>query len=375
MIIKNADVFTEEGVFTSKDIYIDGSLFVESLDGEQEVIDATDCYAIPGLVDVHFHGCVGQDFCNGTKEAIDAMAEYEASQGITAIVPATMTLGKDTLMNISKAAKAYVEGEENEKGAELCGINMEGPFISMAKKGAQNPLYVHKPDVAMFREINEASGNLIKLVALAPEEEGAMEFIDELKDEVVISIAHTTANADITAQALNRGASHITHLYNAMTPFTHRDPGVVGAACDNENCEVEVICDGVHISPVVIRTTFKMFGKDRIILISDSMEATGMPDGQYSLGGQAVYVKGNRATLESGTIAGSNTNLMNCMRTAVKMNIPLETAVLCATRNPAKSVGIYDRYGSITPGKVASMVLLNKEDLSTKQVILRGKLL
>lgn len=371
MIIKNADVFTEDGVFTSKDVYIDGTLFAESAEGE--VIDATGCYAIPGLVDIHFHGCVGQDFCNGTKEAIDAMAEYEASQGVTAIVPATMTLAKDTLMKISKAAKEY--GNDNEKGAELCGINMEGPFIAMAKKGAQNPLYVHKPDVQMFREINEASGNMIKLVALAPEEEGAMEFIDELKEEVVISIAHTTANAEITTEALKRGASHVTHLYNAMTPFNHRDPGVVGAACDDEECEVEIICDGVHISPIVMRTTFKMFGKDRIIFISDSMEATGMPDGQYSLGGQVVYVKGNRATLENGTIAGSNTNLMNCVRTAVKMNIPFETAVWCATRNPAKSVGIYDRYGSITPGKVASMVLLNKEDLSIKQVILRGKLL
>lgn len=374
MIIKNADVFTEEGVFTSMDIYIDGAVFAESLKSEDtEVIDAAGCYAIPGLVDIHFHGCVGQDFCNGTKEAIDAMAEYEASQGVTAIVPATMTLGKDTLLKIAKAAKEY--GNQNDKGAELCGINMEGPFISMAKKGAQNPLYVHKPDVQMFREINEASGNMIKLVALAPEEEGAMEFIDELKDEVVISVAHTTANADITTKALKRGASHVTHLYNAMTPFNHRDPGVVGAACDDENCEVEIICDGVHIAPIVMRTTFKMFGKDRIIFISDSMEATGMPDGQYSLGGQAVYVNGNRATLENGTIAGSNTNLMNCVRTAVQMNIPLETAVWCATRNPAKSVGIYDRYGSITPGKVASMVLLNKEDLSIKQVILRGKCL
>lgn len=374
MIIKNADVFTEEGTFVLKDIYIEGNLFAEQAGGE--VIDGAGCYAIPGLVDIHFHGCVGYDFCDGTKEAIDAMAEYEASQGVTAIVPATMTLGRDTLKQICETAGAY--GNDNEKGAELCGINMEGPFISMEKKGAQNPLYIHKPDVEMFRELNEASGNMVKLVALAPEEEGAMEFIDALvnEDKVVVSVAHTTADAEITAEALRRGASHVTHLYNAMPPFHHRKPGVVGAACDDENCEVELICDGIHIAPEMVRATFKMFGRDRIILISDSMMATGMPDGTYSLGGQVVIVKGNLATLEDGTIAGSNTNLMNCMKTVVqKMKLPLETAVLCASRNPAKSVGIYDRYGSIRPGKVASMVLLDKKDLSVKQVILRGKLL
>ena len=372
MIIKNADVFTEDGIFTSKDVYIDGELFSETAEGE--VIDGTGCYAIPGLVDIHFHACVGHDFCDGTREAIDAMAEYEASQGVTAIVPATMTLGRDTLKKICETAGAY--GNTNEKGAELCGINMEGPFISMAKKGAQNPLYIHKPDVEMFRELNAASGNMIKLVALAPEEEGAMEFIDALKDEVVISIAHTTADAETAAEALGRGACHVTHLYNAMPPFHHRKPGVVGAACDDEKCNVELICDGVHIHPKMVRATFKMFGAERVVLISDSMMATGMPDGTYSLGGQVVVVKGNLATLEDGTIAGSNTNLMNCLRIVVKdMKIPLETAVLCASRNPAKCVGIYDRYGSIRPGKVASMVLLNKEDLSIKQVILRGRLL
>ncbi len=372
MIVKNADVFTEDGVFVPGDVFIEGERFVHQAGGE--VIDASGCYAIPGLVDIHFHGCVGYDFCDGTKEAIDAMAEYEASQGVTAIVPATMTLGRDTLKKICETAGAY--GNDNERGAQLCGINMEGPFISMEKKGAQNPLYIHKPDAEMFRELNAASGNMIKLVALAPEVEGAMEFIDELKDEVVISIAHTTADAQTAAEALQRGASHVTHLYNAMPPFHHRKPGVVGAACDNETCEVELICDGVHIAPEMVRATFKMFGKDRVILISDSMMAAGMPDGTYSLGGQVVQVRGNRATLESGTIAGSNTNLMACMRTAVKMmGLPLETAVLCASRNPARSVGIDDCYGSIRPGKIASMVLLDKETLEVKQVILRGKLL
>ncbi|MDE6185912.1 MAG: amidohydrolase family protein, partial [Lachnospiraceae bacterium] len=168
----------------------------------------------------------------------------------------------------------------------------------------------------------------------------------------------------------------VTHLYNAMNPYTHRAPGLVGAAVDTKKVEVELICDGVHIHPAAVRTTFKMFGDERIILISDSMMATGLKDGDYSLGGQAVKVVGNLATLKDGTIAGSATNLMDCLRTAVlKMGIPLESAVKCAAVNSAKSVGIYDRYGSITPKKKANVVLLKKEDLALRQVILEGQLI
>lgn len=369
MRIINAKVYTEDGIFQVKDVYTDGErIAAESTDGQ--VIDGTGCYLIPGLTDIHFHGCVGHDFCNGTHEAIEAMAVYEASQGITTIVPATMTLGRDTLKHICETAASY----KSEKGAVLCGINMEGPFIAMARKGAQNGAYVHKPDVSMFRELNAASGNMVKLLAIAPEEPGAMECIDELKDEVVLSVAHTTADYEKASEAFRHGVHHVTHLYNAMAGLSHRAPGVVGAAADDESVEAELICDGIHIHPATVRQTFKMFGDDRIILISDSMEATGISDGEYSLGGQKVIKKGNLATLEDGTLAGSATNLMDCMRTAVqKMGIPLESAVKCAAVNPAKSVGIYDNYGSITVGKTANLVLLKEEDLSTVKVILKGK--
>lgn len=369
MKIINAKVYTEEGVFKVQDVYTDGEKIAKSSTDDM-VIDGSGCYLIPGLTDIHFHGCVGHDFCDGTHESIEAMAVYEASQGITTIVPATMTLGRDTLKGICEAAASY----PNEKGAILCGINMEGPFIAMARKGAQNGDYVHEPSAEMFRELNAASGNMVKLLAIAPEVEGAMECIDELKDEVVLSIAHTTADYEIAAEAINHGVHHVTHLYNAMAGLSHRTPGVVGAAADDDRVEAELICDGVHIHPVTVRQTFKMFGDDRIILISDSMEATGMPDGEYALGGQKVFKKGNLATLQDGTIAGSATNLMDCLRVVVrKMQIPLESAVKCAAVNPAKSVGIYDQYGSITPGKTANMVLLKEEDLSTVQVILKGK--
>lgn len=378
MIIKNASVYTEDGRFINKDIWIEEDRFVdcEQKVSDKTVVDATGCYAIPGLTDIHFHGCVGYDFCDGTREAIDAMAAYEASVGVTNIVPATMTLGEDTLLEICKAAKAYREEGPKEKGARLCGINMEGPFVAPSKKGAQNGAYIRTPDIEMFDKLNEASGFMVKLIAIAPEVEGAMEFIEERHDEVVMSLAHTATDYDTAVLAFEKGANHVTHLYNAMNPYTHRAPGLVGAAADTHKVEVELICDGVHIHPASVRTTFKMFGDDRIILISDSMMATGLEDGDYSLGGQAVKVVGNLATLQDGTIAGSATNLMDCMRTAVlKMGIPLESAVKCAAVNPAKSVGIYDQYGSITPKKKANVVLLKKEDLSLREVILEGQLL
>lgn len=385
MIIKNADVFTEDARFEKKTIVIKDQKIVDVLNAtedaasrypDEDIVDATGCYAIPGLTDLHFHGCMGHDFCEGTDEAIDIIAAYEGAQGITTICPATMTLARETLSGICKNAGAYADAhkEHSDGKAILCGINLEGPFISLAKKGAQNPEFIQKADIEMFRQLSSDSRGLVKTIAIAPEEPGAMEFIDALKDDVVISIAHTSADYDIAKEAIDRGAHHVTHLYNAMPPLVHRAPGVIGAACDNDSCHVELICDGIHIHPATVRATFKMFGDDRIILISDSMEATGMADGQYALGGLPVTVRGNLATLADGTIAGSATNLMDCLRTVVRsMGIPLESAVKCAAVNPAREIGIYDNYGSITPGKAANIVLLEKGSLDTKVVYILGK--
>lgn len=369
MIIKNVRVYTENKTFEKGEIYIKDGLFAETPKENEKVIDGNGCYAIPGLVDVHFHGCMGYDLCDGTKQALDVITEYEASQGVTTIVPATMTLSEQELMNIMRNAGNY----QNGKGAKLVGINMEGPFISEAKKGAQSATYIQTPNVELFRKLQKEAKGLIKLVDIAPETEGAMEFIEELKDEVHISFAHTTANYATAKKGYDMGACHATHLYNAMPPFNHREPGVIGAARDSEHVMVELICDGVHIHPSVVRATFEMFGDDRIVMISDSMRATGLSDGMYTLGGQDVKVEGKLATLVSdGAIAGSATNLMECLRTAVcEMEIPLESAVACVTMNPAKSVGIYDKYGSIEPEKVGNLVLLN-QDLALEAVIMNG---
>lgn len=383
MLIKNVKIYTEDQTFEEGKIMIRDGVFEcvdletdcrDDIESDDEVIDAEGCFAIPGLIDLHFHGCMGADFCDGTREAIEKIAQYEASVGVTAIAPATMTLPVEELEKILKNAAEYRENPS--KGADLLGINMEGPFISPVKKGAQDERNICPCDTAVCQRFLDASKGLVKFVGIAPEEsEGSLEFIRQMKGNVHVSLAHTNADYAQAKAAFDAGADHAVHLYNAMPAFTHRAPGVVGAVSDSKHVMAEIICDGVHIHPSVVRATFRMMGKDRMILISDSMRATGMPDGQYTLGGLDVKVVGNQATLVSdGALAGSVTNLMDCMRTAVrKMGIPLETAVACATINPAKSLGEYEHYGSISKGKKADVVLLD-EDLNLKMVIKDGEI-
>lgn len=360
--IINGLVFREEGSFEPASVYLcDGRIVSEetylSSDAPETLTDAKGCYVIPGLTDIHFHGCMGSDCCDGTEEAFRVIAEYELSQGITSITPATMTMSEEVLTGICHT----VENFSCADGADFCGLYMEGPFISPARKGAQNEKYIRSADTEMLKRLQQACGGMIRTVTVAPEVEGAMNFIRENCGSVNISLAHTAADYDTAKEALSCGASQLTHTYNAMMPFSHRAPGPIGAAADSDHCMAELICDGIHIHPAVVRTTFKMFGDDRIILISDSMRAAGLSDGQYDLGGQTVTVKGNLAVLEDGTLAGSVTNLMDCVRTAVRdMNIPLASAIKCAAVNPAKAIGIYHEYGSLTPGKYANVVLLDQ---------------
>ena len=376
MIIKNALVFTLDQGFVNKEVKIKDGRFTDEDTVEDTVIDAQGNYLIPGLVDIHFHGCAGHDFSDGTPEALQAIGAYELKNGITSICPASMTLAEETLANVCENAYAYYTKPETDKpeGSRLCCIHLEGPFISMEKKGAQNPAYVKSPDIAMFNRLQDAAHGLVKLITIAPETEGAEEFIKELSSKVHISVGHTCSDYDTAYKAFALGADHVTHFFNAMPAFTHRAPGVFGAAFDQKHVMPEMICDGVHINPSAVRVVFSLFGKERMIMISDSMMATGMEDGDYSLGGLPVKVHGNLATLADGTIAGSATNLMDCVRTVVKkMDIPLETAIRCASYNPAKAIGVDDVCGSIEAGKLGDCVILSKDDLATQKVILGGK--
>lgn len=374
--IINGLVFQADGSFSESTVYLYHDRILSeceytALDAEEYTFDARGDYVIPGLTDIHFHGCMGADCCDGTYESFRTIAEYELRQGITSITPATMTMPEETLLAICQAAKNF----QCENGADFCGLYMEGPFISTEKKGAQNAQYIRTADSAMLSRLQHISGNKIRTVVVAPETEGALDFIKKNAGEINISLAHTTADYDTAKKALSCGASELTHLYNAMPPFSHRAPGPIGAAADHETCMVELICDGVHIHPSAVRTTFKIFGDDRIILISDSMRATGMENGTYDLGGQTVHVTGNLAVLEDGTLAGSVTNLMDCVRTAVKkMGIPLASAIKCAATNPARAIGLSGDYGTLEPGKYANIVLLD-QDLEIRRIWHRGRLL
>lgn len=384
MIIKNGLVFTKDCHFQPLTIHTKNDTITalsssvcplpdsaEPSDNHEKIIDATGCYVIPGLTDIHFHGCDGYDFCDGTEEAYKALAAFSLAHGVTSICPATMTLPLDVLERICKTAASFQSARQNlllSDEADFIGIHMEGPFIHPKKKGAQKEAYIQYPHSSLVRQWLTASKGLVKLISLAPELPGALNCIAECKDNVAFSIAHTTACYDQAKAAMKAGAFHVTHLYNAMPPFHHRDSGVIGAAFDTENCYVELICDGIHISESVVRATFRMF-KNRVILISDSMRATGKGDGTYTFGGQDVTVKGKLATLSDGTIAGSVTPLFDCMRNAVSMGIPLEEAVASATINPCRSIGMEHLYGSILPGKKAHLLLLDKETLEIKSVI------
>ena len=377
MVCKGAKVYTENHIFEKKDLYIKGRRIESGSPGEGEaVFNASGLYAIPGLVDIHFHGCVGEDLCEADEEGLRKIAQYQAENGVLAICPATMTYGEEKLSRICQQIAAFAE-KQDEKAegmeADLVGIHLEGPFLSEEKLGAQNPAYLELPDVAMVDRLQEKAKGLIKLVDVAPELEGSEAFIRELSGKMKISLAHTNATYEQALQAFEAGAGHITHLYNAMPGMHHRMPGPVVAAME-QGAEAELICDGVHVHPAMVRLTFKLFGSDKVIFISDSMEACGLPDGVYQLGGQSVTVKGSRAVLTEnpGTIAGSTTNLLKCMRVAVKeAGIPLEDAVRACTENPARAIGVEDVYGSLTPGHMANVVFLD-EELRIKAIIQKG---
>ena len=383
MRIRGARVYTKDHRFEEKLILTRNGRIAE--EGEEKgksddkVLDGTGCIAIPGLVDLHFHGAMGADVCDGTREAYQKIAAYEASCGITAICPATLTLPVEHLEKVLSEGAAFRKDEKSGKEpasmADLVGFNMEGPFISYEKKGAQNPIYIKKADPVLVDRFLKASDGLVKIVGLAPEQNPDFEaYIRAVKDRITVSLAHTNADYDTAMAAFAAGAHHAVHLYNAMTGLSHRAPGVVGAVMDSEGVTAEIICDGIHVHPAAVRAAFQMNGADRMVLISDSLRSTGMPDGGYDLGGQKTEKHGRLCTLvEGGSIAGSVTNLMDCMRYAVHhMGIPLETAIACASENPAKVLHIDNEYGSLAPGYRADIVLLREGTLETVAVIKDG---
>ena len=372
MNFKNAMLYTEDFRFVPGAFSVENGKFVNVLAAPQpDAIDLQGAYVIPGLIDVHNHGNSGADFSDGDYDGLVKMAEYLARNGVTSFAPASMTLPYDVLAKAFATARRLAD-EAPEGAAALRGIQMEGPFFSEKKKGAQNGAYLRDPDFAAFSKLYHDCGGLVRIVDVAPELPGACEFIRQAKELCTVSIAHTDANYDEAHAAVEAGVTHLTHLFNAMPALHHRKPGVIGAAAEADQVSAEIISDGQHIHPSAVRLAFRLFGAERMVLISDALRCCGMPDGEYELGGQAVFLKGGIARLADGTIAGSATNLYDCMLRAISFGIAREDAVRAATWNPARQIGCLDVAGSIADGKRADFVVCN-ENLTRKAVWLAGK--
>ena len=363
MFLVNAAYLDQDFRLVRGDLEIEGGRIRqvgEKLSWSQNdlVVDCQGYTIVPGFVDVHIHGCAGADTCDGKRESIDAMAEFLLTKGVTSFCPTTMTVDRAEIEAALLAAKACVD--QPGPGARVVGVNMEGPFIAAARKGAQKEEAILPPDPELFRHFQELSGGIVRLVDIAPEQPGGLAFIREVKDLCAVSIAHTTANYDQAKESFDAGITHATHLFNAMSGLHHRDPGVVGAVFDDSRVYAELICDGFHIHPAALRTAFQVLG-DRALVISDSMRANGMPEGEpFDLGGQMVTVREGKATLADGTIAGSVSNLHQEVKNLVRFGIPLEQAVKDASMIPARSIGLEEEIGSIAPGKRADLVVLDE---------------
>ena len=373
MFYKNARIFASDfqfhiGAFEVKD-GVFGEVLPETVPAD--AIDLQGATVIPGLVEVHSHGNSGADFSDGDYEGLKKMAAFYASCGVTSFAPASMTLPYDVLEKAFATAKQL--HEEAPAGlSRLMGIQMEGPYFSYKKRGAQNPDYLKEPDFEGFRKHYEDCGGLVRIVDVAPELPGAAEFVEKASKLCTVSIAHTDSDYDHAKAAIDAGVTHLTHLYNAMPAIHHRNPGVIPAAVENPNVQAELICDGYHIHPASVRLAFTMF-RDRMILVSDSGRCAGEPEGtQFQLGGQDCWLRGGVAKLADGTIACSATNLWKCLENVISWNIPEEQAVRAATYNPAKAIGAADKIGSIETGKLADFVITNA-DYSEKRVFIGGK--
>lgn len=370
LAIVNGKVIMDESV-EHKAVLVEGDRILDicaKVPDEAEIIDAQGQYVSPGFIDIHIHGCNGFDIMTDTYESLMNISPYLLSTGVTGFLATTMTesLGK-IRETIREAKRAYC----NTSGADLLGIHMEGPFISSQYKGAQNPQYIQKPSIESFREICGDNEDLVKIVTLAPELEGACEFIEYLKErDVVPSIGHTNADYEEARRGIGWGIKCSTHTFNGMKGFAHREPGALGAVMDSD-IMAEVIADGIHVHPAALRILAKLKGLDNLILVTDSMMAAGMEDGRYSLGGQKVNVEDGVARLSSGQLAGSTLTMNRAVRNIKDfLNITVPQAVSMAAGNPARLLGLKDR-GKLAKGYKADIIIFN-EDIRVTRVIKSG---
>ena len=374
MFYKNARIFCSDFQFHTGAFEVKDGLFGQILPQNvpDDAVDLNGATVIPGLVEIHSHGNSGADFSDGDYEGLKKMAAFYVQHGVTSFAPASMTLPYEVL---EKAfATALQLRNEKPKGLSvLRGIQMEGPYFSYKKRGAQNPDYLKKPDFEGFQKLWAGCEGLVKIVDVAPELEGAKEFTEQASKLCTVSVAHTDSDYDHARAVFDAGATHLTHLYNAMPAISHRAPGVIPAAVENPKVRAELICDGYHVHPASVRLAFSMFGGERMCLISDSGRCAGMPEGtQFQLGGQDCWLRDGVAKLADGTIACSATNMWKCLQNVISWGVKEEDAVRAATYNPACAIGADKEVGTIETGKAADF-LVCAPDYSSMQVYLGGE--
>jgi N-acetylglucosamine-6-phosphate deacetylase len=369
MLLVNATIYDKDFIPRPYDMKVeDGKITelgprgsVKASEGEK-ILDLTGKTITPGMLDNHIHGAMGKDVMDGEFESLDTISRYLASKGVTSFLPTTMTMGVEDL-------KPVFEIQEKLSGANMLGYHMEGPFIAVEKKGAQNEKYVRKPTVEEMAIYGENAN--IKIITIAPEVEGALEFIEQMHDKVVISMGHSIADYDQAKAAIEAGAKSVTHCFNAMNHLLHRAPGIIGAAVQ-AGIYGELIADGLHIHPATVYCNYKMFGPERMILISDALRAAGLGDGDYEFGGQPMFVRDNVARVSDGAIAGGMSNTWNNMRNCYHWGIPLGDALRMGSLTPATLIGEDYRKGSLDIGKDADFVITN-DALDVLDVYIGGK--
>lgn len=361
--------------FKNVAVYVDGKGIVKSnvffdekiekiggcLKGAEEIALPEGAVVLPGFIDEHIHGAGGSDAMDGTTKDLGIIADTVAKEGTTTFLATTMTQSKENILKAMHAVKEY-RAKKHENGARIAGIHLEGPFIAAAHKGAQPLEYVAAPNAEVFDEYNEASGNCIKIITMAPEVDGALDFIRHLREKgVVVSIGHTGAKCAEVQKAMAAGATNVTHTYNAQSPLHHREIGVVGSALLYDDLYCELICDTIHVSVPAMQLLVKNKKANKLALITDAMRAKGLADGISELGGQTVIVKGGEARLQDGTLAGSVLKMNLAVKNMTeKVGAPLTQAVDYCTINPARTLGIDNETGSIAVGKRADFAVLDQ---------------
>jgi N-acetylglucosamine-6-phosphate deacetylase len=373
MILANAKLCDHNFCLIDADLQIKGEFITQvtaKLKSSDERIDLTGCIILPGLIDLHIHGCAGADTCDATTDSLRIMSEYLASYGVTSYCPTTMTIPLPALRDVLANVHEYMNMDP--VGARVIGVHMEGPFISEQKSCAHSSEHIQIPDYEVFSSLTDDYPGLVKIVDVAPEMPGAMDFISRARENCTVSLSHSATDYDTAMLAFTQGITHVTHLFNAMSGIHHRNPGAACAVFDDDKVMAEMICDGLHLHPAVMRLACKLLGEDRTILVSDSIRAAGLPDGTYELGDKLIQVRDGRTSFEGGQLAGSTTNVYQECKNLLRIGVPWKQVIKSATINPARQIGVDAEIGSIEVGKYADLLIVD-QCLEIQKVFIHGK--